>query len=88
MAGRSSFGSTRKQPSGRVKAWYVLDGVRVTPGHTFPNKAQADEWLNDEWNKRRSLTWVDRHDKLTLREFVNDAWWPTKVDLSVRTREL
>jgi len=88
VAGRSSFGATQKLPSGRVKAWYVLDGARVTPGRTFPNKAQADEWLNDEWNTRRSFTWVDRHDKLTLREFVDEAWWPTKVDLSVRTREL
>lgn len=71
-----------------MKAWYVLDGVRVTPGHTFPNKAQADEWLKDEWSRRHSGTWADRRGKLTLREFVDQVWWPTKVDLSVRTREL
>jgi hypothetical protein len=56
-----------------VRAWYVLDGVKVTPGHTFPNKAQADEWLKEEWNRRRSGTWADRRGKLTLREFVDDV---------------
>ncbi len=43
VAGRSSFGATKKLPSGRVRAWYVIDRVRHTAGHTFPNKAQADE---------------------------------------------
>ena len=42
-------------------------------GHAFPNKAQADKWLNDEWLTRHSLNWFDRHDNLILREFVNEA---------------
>ena len=88
VAGRSSFGAIRKLPSGRVRAWYVIDGVRHTAGHTFPNKAQADEWLKDEWNRRRSGTWTDRRGRTTLRQFVEEVWWPTKVDLSLRTREL
>src|SRR5579875_3460287 len=37
-----SFGGAQKLPSGRWKAWYEVEGHRVTPGHTFPNKAQAD----------------------------------------------
>ena len=88
VAGRSSFGAIKKLPSGRVRAWYVIDGVRHTAGHTFPNKAQADEWLKDEWNRRRSGTWTDRRGRTTLRQFVEEVWWPTKVDLSLRTREL
>jgi len=88
VAGRSSFGAIKKLPSGRVRAWYVINGVRHTAGHTFRNKAQADEWLKDEWNRRRSGTWTDRRGRTTLRQFVEEVWWPTKVDLSLRTREL
>lgn len=74
--------------SGRIRAWYVIDGVRHPAGHTFPNRAQADGWLKEEWSRRRSGTWTDRRGRTTLREFIDEVWWPTKVDLSVRTREL
>jgi hypothetical protein len=71
-----------------VKAWYVLDGVRVTPGHTFPNEGQADEWLKGEWSCRRTGTWADTRGKLTLREFVDEVWWPTKVDRHLRVQSV
>jgi hypothetical protein len=69
-----SFGGAQKLPSGRWKAWYEVEGHRVTPGHTFPNKAQADAWLSDEWAKRRAGTWAPRAGKLTLRQFVDEEW--------------
>ena len=37
-------GTIIKQPSGSYRAFFLLDGKRLTK--TFPNNAQAVEWLN------------------------------------------
>lgn len=86
VAGRSSFGATQRLPGGRWKAWYVRDGMRHTPGRTFPNKLQADAWLKEEEELLLGGKWTDRRRKTTLNQFVEETWWPRK-DLAPRTRE-
>jgi len=89
VTGRSSFGTTMKLSSGRYRAWYKVDGARVSPGHTFPNKAQAESWLRDQDVARRGGEWVDpKSGKVTLEQFIDDTWWPLKTNLAVRTAEL
>jgi integrase len=90
VAGRNSFGTTLKLPSGRYRAWYKIDGTRVSPGITFPNKAQADSWLRDQDVARRGGEWVDpKSGRISLILFIDETWWPLKENLlAVRTKEL
>ncbi len=89
MTGRNSFGTTLKLSSGRYRAWYKVGGKRVSPGFTFPNKAQAETWLRDQDVARRGGKWVDpKSGKVTLEEFIDETWWPLKTNLAVRTVEL
>lgn len=85
MAGRSSFGSAKKTASGRYRAFYTADGVTHSAGHTFPNKLQAENWLKDEWDRRRKGTWTDRRSSTTLRCFVEEQWWPRMTHIAERT---
>jgi len=68
------------------KAWYVLGGRTYTPGYTFSNRTKAENWLNVEWSKRRDPTYRDPSGTKTLRQFVDEDFWPAKrMGLAPRT---
>lgn len=84
MAGRSSFGQTKKTASGRYRAFYERDRVVHTAGHTFPNKRQADAWLRQEWERISNGAWTaPRSAQMTLREFVEQEWWPVMGQVGI-----
>lgn len=86
MAGRRSFGTIRKLPSGRWQASYFHDGQRHTAPGTFRFKADAAAYLSSAETDLRRGAWVDpKAGSLTLAEY-KETWYPATVRLTAKSR--
>lgn len=97
---RRQFGRLRQRASGRWQAGYLHNGIVYNALATFPTKASAVAWLEDErelieLDRRNPGTWsppADRAarrqaEKLTLRRY-SKTWLDNKTKLARRTRDL
>jgi integrase len=95
---RRAFGRLRQRDSGRWQASYVHRGVVYAALATFPTKASAVAWLEDErelieLDRRNPGTWSPpaeraarrQAEKLTLRAY-SKTWLDNKTKLARRTR--
>jgi len=88
MAGRSTFGSIRKLPSGRYQASYWHEGERYIGPETYASKGDADAWLGEVRTDIRKGAWIDPNaGKAHLRQYA-DKWLDDRHDLAERTKEL
>ncbi len=77
-------GTIIKQPSGSYRAFFLLDGKRLTK--TFPNNAQAVEWLNGvAEQKANGLTY--NVSKVTVGEWLDDWYKIKKASLKINTQD-
>lgn len=80
-----TLGTTQQLPSGRWRAFYRLNGQRITAPHTFATKDDALNWLAAERADRARGVWRDPEaGNVTLATFAND-WLDTRPDLAART---
>ena len=86
---RTSFGSTRKLPSGRFQARYTdARMVRHTAPHTFATKTQADDWLATVRADVARGTWrAPDLGAVTLADYAAEHL-ATRLDLAPRTQML
>lgn len=97
---RRQFGRLRQRSSGRWQASYLHHGVVFNAPATFPTKASAVAWLEDErelieLDRRNPGTWAPpaeraarrQAEKLTLRSYTQ-SWMTAKTKLARRTRDL
>lgn len=97
---RRQFGRLRQRASGRWQASYLHRGVVFNAPATFPTKASAVAWLEDErelieLDRRNPGTWAPpaeraarrQAEKLTLRSYAR-SWLDGKTKLARRTRDL
>lgn len=95
---RRQFGRLRQRTSGRWQASYLHRGVVYNALATFPTKASAVAWLEDErelieLDRRNPGTWSPpaeraarrQAEKLTLRGY-SKTWLDNKTNLARRTR--
>ena len=88
MAGRSTFGSVRRLPSGLYQASYWHEGKRHTATHTFDTKADADAWLANERTAIGRGAWIDPGaGKVLFREYA-EGWLSSRPDLRPRSTSL
>ena len=96
---RRQFGRLRQRDSGRWQASYLHNGAVYPALATFPTKASAVAWLEDErelieLDRRHPGTWsppAERAarrvaEKLTLRAYAK-TWLDNKTTLARRTRD-
>jgi integrase len=82
----STFGTTRKLPSGRWQASYNADGRRHWG--TFDAKADADAWLASARTAMARGEWIDPDaGQVRFGEYAHQ-WLEGRLDLRPRTREL
>lgn len=97
---RRQFGRLRQRASGRWQASYLHQGAVFNAPATFPTKASAVAWLEDErelieLDRRNPGTWAPpaervarrQAEKLTLRSYAQ-SWLAAKTKLARRTRDL
>lgn len=97
---RRQFGRLRQRDSGRWQASYLHRGVVYTALATFPTKASAVAWLEDErelieLDRRNPGTWAPpaeraarrQAERLTLASYAK-TWMDNKTKLARRTRDL
>lgn len=95
---RRQFGRLRQRSSGRWQAGYLHRGAVYAALATFPTKASAVAWLEDErelieLDRRNPGTWTPpaeraarrQAEKLTLRAYAK-TWLGNKTNLARRTR--
>jgi integrase len=84
---KSSWGSTRKLPSGRWQARYRVERVwRVAPT-TYRTKRDAESFLATTRAALERGSWVDpQRGRITLRAY-RSPWLANKVNLRPRTKE-
>lgn len=95
---RRQFGRLRQRYSGRWQASYLHRGIVYAALATFPTKASAVAWLEDErelieLDRRNPGTWAPpaeraakrQAEKLTLRAYAR-TWLDSKTNLARRTR--
>jgi integrase len=82
---RSSFGQSRRLPSGRWQARYTVPrtGERVNAPHTFDSREHADAWLKAVRTDMHRGRWTEP-DATTLAAYA--ATWLDQRDLKPRTR--
>jgi hypothetical protein len=79
MAGRSTFGSTRKLPSGRWQASYHHLGARHLGPNTFNAKADANAYLSGVESNIRRGAWIDPEaGKVLFRDYA-EQWRATQA---------
>lgn len=96
---RRQFGRMRQLPSGRWQVSYLHRGTLYNALATFPTKASASHWLQDEQDlieldRRRPGEWTPPAEraakavatKLTLRTYAT-TWLDNKTKLARRTRD-
>ena len=82
------WGSIQLLPSGSYRAFYRVDGERVTAPRTFTSKTEAAAWLASEQTDRNRGVWNDpRLGLVTLHDYATE-WLATRTELSPRTRVL
>ncbi|MGB4777487.1 tyrosine-type recombinase/integrase [Microbacterium sp.] len=82
----NSTGTVQQLPSGNWRAFYRIDGRRISAPRTFPSKDAARDWLAGEFADRARGTWTDpTAGRITLTEYA-DSWLETRLDLSRSTR--
>lgn len=95
MAGKRSFGSIRKLPSGKFQARYTGPDLKEHKAPTtYTAKMDAEGWLvqerrlieREEWTPPAERAVVKKVAGVTLREYA-DAWLENK-DLTPKTRAL
>lgn len=87
MAGRRTFGSVRRLPSGRWQASYWQDGRHFVAPHTFLAKATANAYLATVEADIRRGGWIDpAAGDVTVEEFANQ-WLAHRLGLSPKTAE-
>lgn len=89
MAGRRSFGTVRKLPSGRWQARYRnRSGTLTTAPRTFPTKTEAGNWLTTTEAERLKGAWLDPEGgRVTLADYSWN-WLESRASLAPRTREI
>src|SRR5579875_758173 len=89
MAGRRSFGTVRKLPSGRWQARYRnRSGTLTTAPRTFPTKTEARNWLTTTEAERLKGAWIDPEGgRVTLADYSWN-WLESRASLAPRTREI
>lgn len=89
MAGRRSFGTVRKLPSGRWQARYRnRSGTLTSAPRTFSTKTEARNWLTTTEADRLKGAWIDPEGgRVTLADY-SWAWLESKASLAPRTREI
>lgn len=96
---RRQFGRLRQRDSGRWQASYLHRGVVYPALATFPTKASAVAWLEDErelieLDRRNPGTWAPpaeraarrQAERLTLASYAK-SWMDNKTKLARRTRD-
>ncbi|MGH9029459.1 MAG: tyrosine-type recombinase/integrase [Acidimicrobiales bacterium] len=86
MAGRSTFGNTRKLPSGRWQASYWHEGEHHLGPHTFGTKADANAYLSTVQADVRRGAWIDPEAGLVKFDEHATAWLGTVVNLTPKSR--
>lgn len=65
MASKSSWGKTRKLPSGKFQASHLNpDGIRVNAPHTFRTKTLAQVWLAEQQTLMAQGKWTSKVSKV------------------------
>jgi integrase len=83
---RSSFGSTRKLPSGRWQARYTAPGgATVTAPMTFDAKIDAQAWLSTVRSDLVRGAWLPADSATTLEQY--SATWLAQRSVKPRTRD-
>lgn len=89
MAGRRSFGTVRKLPSGRWQARYRnRSGTLTSAPRTFATKTEARNWLTTTESERLKGAWIDPEGGRAKLADYSWAWLESKVNLAPRTREI
>jgi len=79
MAGRRTFGTTRKLPSGRWQASYWNEGLRHTAPSTFMAKADANAYLANVETDLGRGEWIDPNaGKVTFRQYA-ERWRANQI---------
>src|SRR5664280_52984 len=87
MTGRSTFGSIRELPSGRLQASYWHEGKRYKAPQTFTTKADANAYLSGVETDIRRGGWIDPDaGTVTFRRFAT-LWLDQRHDLRPSTRD-
>lgn len=83
----AAWGTFEQLPSGRWRAYYRVDGRKITPGRSFATRDDATAWLAAERADRSRGTWRDpAAGRITLADYAAD-WIDSRPDLAPRTRE-
>jgi integrase len=87
MSGRSTFGSARELPSGRLQASYWHEGNRYKAPQTFSTKADANAYLSGVETDIRRGGWINPlSSAITFRSFAAQ-WLDQRHDLRQSTSD-
>lgn len=79
------WGSIQQLPSGAWRAFYRLEGRRITAPSTFPTKDAASAWLAGEHADRARGTWRDPDAGRVIVADYCAQWLDSRPDLAPRT---